>query len=276
MHPVLFKIGWFEVHSYGLMLALSFLLGLLLVVRRAKAQKIPVNVVLDIATISVICGVIGSRFFYVIFHLDEFRGNWLDTINPIQSSGEIGIAGLTVIGGFLLALVTITFYLWRKNLPILKITDIFAPSVALGIFLTRIGCFLNGCCFGKPTDSPLGLVFPENSPAGFVFPNIRIHPTQLYSSFYGLVIFIVLLISEKKFKKFDGFTFFLLFILYGIARFTVDFFRYYENSMTLRLGGIAISVNQGVCILLMVGFGALFIYFWHKTPSKQLDKGSDS
>jgi len=272
MYPTLFKIGFFEVHSYGFLLALSFLLGILLATYRAKSFGIPPGAIMDISVIVVVASIVGARFFYVVFHLDEFRGRWLDTINPIQPSGQIGIAGLTLFGGLLLAIACSFLYMGIKRLPLLRTADVIAPSVALGIFLTRIGCFLNGCCFGKPTDSFLGLVFPKSSAAGFTFPDLPLHPTQLYSSFYGLMIFLLLLGLEKKFRGFDGFTFLMLLLLYGLARFTVDFYRYYEPSMILiRIGGVSFSVNQGISALLVVTALALLITLSRRKTKKALD-----
>jgi len=260
MHPVVFKFGWFEIHSYGLLLALSFVIGVLIACYRAQKNQITVAVILDLSIVVIISGIIGARLMYIIFHLDEFRGRWLDTISPVQSNGEIGIAGMTVIGGFVLAIFAGVVYLWRKKQPILKIADLMAPSVALGLCLTRIGCYLQGCCFGLPCNPIFGVVFPTASPAGYVFPNQAIIPTQLYSSLSGFLIFLILLGFARKFHDFDGATFFLLFILYGIARFIIDFFRYYEKNMVLmQFAGHNISANQGVAILLILVFGSLWL-----------------
>lgn len=259
MHSKLFQIGPLEIHSYGLMLALSFLIGIYLSTYRAKKQGIDPNKVIDLSVVIVISAIIGARFLYVIFHLEEFRGHWLDTFNPFQSSGQIGIAGLTMLGGFVAAVIFALSYLKLKKLPVLKIADIMIPAVGLGIFVTRIGCFLNGCCFGIPTDLPWGMVFPEESPAGYCYPHQAIHPAQLYSSLYGLVIFGLLLFFERS-KKFDGYLLYLFFIFYGISRFTVDLFRYYENSMVLfQIHKVSISVNQGISVLLiLIGVGLIY------------------
>lgn len=260
MHPDIFKIGPLQIHSYGLMLAISFLLGIFLAIHRAKKQKIDPNKIMDLAVVIVISAIVGARFLYVIFHLDEFRGHWLDMINPFQSSGEIGIAGLTMLGGFLAALFSGLIYLKLKKLAVLKIADIITPSLGLGIFLTRIGCFLNGCCYGTPTTAPWGMIFPSESAAGYHFTNTPIHPAQLYSSFYGLAIFFLLLLLER-WKKFDGFLLFSFLILYGIARFIVDFYRYYEESMVLfSIGNQPISLNQGISFLMILIGGILIIY----------------
>lgn len=252
MHSKLFQLGPLEIHSYGLMLAISFLLGIYFSMYRAKKQGIDPNKIIDLSVVIVLSAIFGARFLYVIFHLDEFKGHWLDTINPFQSSGQIGIAGLTMLGGFIAAVGFGLLFLMIKKLPVLKIADIVVPAIGLGSFLTRIGCFLNGCCYGVPTEMPWGMIFPPESPAGYCFPDQAIHPAQLYSSLYGLIIFGLVLFLER-FKKFDGFLLFMFFILYGISRFIVDFFRYYENSMVLfQIGGIPISVNQGISILMIV------------------------
>jgi phosphatidylglycerol:prolipoprotein diacylglycerol transferase len=151
-----------------------------------------------------------------------------------------------------LSIIVSFIYFWQKELPALKIADIMIPSVALGIFLTRIGCYMNGCCFGLPCSVPWGVEFPIISAAGGMFHGVHIHPTQLYSSFYGLVMFVVLLFLDRR-KKFDGELLFWFLIFYGISRFTVDFFRYYETSMVLlNVGKVSLSVNQGISLLFMI------------------------
>ena len=254
MHPVIFKIGAFELRSYGFMLALSFLFGIWLATRRAKNRGINPNDIMDLSVIILISSIVGSRLMYVVFHLDEFRGRWLDTINPFQSDGQIGLAGLTLLGGVLLAFISSYLFLRHRKLSFLKFADVVMPSVGLGIFLTRIGCFLNGCCFGLPCEHGHGwcVLFPDHSPAGDVFPGIPLIPAQLYSSLYGLIILFVLLAFDRK-KRFTGFLFYLFLILYGIARFIIDLFRYYEDSMVLlTVVGKSLSMNQAISIAFVV------------------------
>lgn len=272
MYPILFKIGALEIRSYGVALALSFLFGIYFSMRRARRQKVDPNLIMDLSVILIISAIIGSRLLYVLFHLDEFRGHWIDTFNPFQSDGQIGLAGLTVMGGVILCFISAAVYLTIKKQSFYVIADIMIPAVGFGIFLTRIGCFLNGCCFGLPCEAhhALCVTFPHNSPAGAVFPGQALIPAQLYSSLYGLMIFIVLLVAER-WKKFDGFLFALYLILEGMSRFTVDTVRYYEDSMVLvKLGGFSLSVNQGIS-LLFVAWGIIFLYYRYmklKKPNK--------
>ncbi|MDZ7314984.1 MAG: prolipoprotein diacylglyceryl transferase [candidate division KSB1 bacterium] len=271
MYPVLFKIGAFELRSYGLALAVSFLLGILISLKRAQKANVDQNTIMDLSVLMIISAIIGSRLLYVLFHLDEFRGRWLDTISPIQSNGQIGLAGLSVMGGIIFCFITAFIYLRIKKKPFFKIADVMIPTVGLGIFITRIGCFLNGCCFGLPCNGhhPICVTFPLDSPAGGVFPNQPLIPTQLYSSLYGLMIFGLLLWAER-YKWFDGFLFSLFLILYGISRFTIDIFRYYEEStIVLNMRTLGLTINQLLSIAFIVaGVGIIVANFNLKKMSQ--------
>jgi len=262
VYPVLFRIGALEIRAYGLLLALSFLVGIYLSAKRAKSRGIDPNHIMDLSVILIMSAIVGSRLLYVLFHLQEFRGHWLDTINPFQSDGQIGIAGLTVLGGIVLCFISSIVYLRIRKLSFYKFADIMMPAVGFGVFLTRIGCFLNGCCFGLPCEGHghLCVTFPFNSAAGSQFPGVPLIPAQLYSSLYGLIIFITLLLVER-WKKFDGFLLAIFLIMYGISRFIIDIYRYYEDSMViLALGKRGISLNQGIsAIFVLVGIILLII-----------------
>lgn len=274
MRPIVFRLGPFEVRSYGLLLAISFLLGIALAVRRGRARGLDPNAILDLSVIIVISSIVGARVFYVLFHLEQFRGRWLDIINPFQSTGQVGIAGLTLLGGMLLSILAGFTYMAVKKLPALKLADSLVPSVALGTFLTRIGCFLNGCCYGKPTPVPWAVVFPSDSPAGVVYPDVPIHPSQLYSSLYGLLLFGLLLWADRR-KPYDGFVFYLFLIGEGVARFLVDFTRYYEDSMVLvHLGKTSLSVNQGISLAFIALGLVLMVFRLRKVPSVALKESA--
>jgi len=266
LHSVVFKIGPVVVRSYGLLLSISFGLGLWLALVRAKKWNIKLDLVLDLFLIILLSSVFGSRFFYVIFHLDEFIGHPWDMINPVQSSGELGIAGLSMVGGVVLAVGFGILYLFMKKENVWKVADILSPSFMLGLGITRIGCFLNGCCFGKPTHSCVGVVFPYDSAAGYFYPETAIYPTQLFSSGAGFLI-LFLLVWGEKYKKFDGFTFWLMLFLFSLQRIIIDFFRYYETEMVfLSVREINISINQAVLVLV-----ALFsIFAWNYMRKKQV------
>ena len=248
MHPILIELGKLKIYSYGFMLALSFFLGIQLAGRRAAARGIRREILYDLSIVLILCAVLGSRGLYILTHRDHFH-SILDIIALWQG-------GATYYGGLILALAGAVVFLRRARVPFFTVADICAPSIAMGIALTRIGCFLSGCCFGRPTASSIGIVFPEGCPAGYTYPGEAIHPTQLYASLYGLVILIVLIALERR-KYFEGYTFSILCVLYGLARFTVDFFRFYEKSA---LVGNLLTVNQVLSVgLVLVG---LFLFLF--------------
>ncbi|GAB4331034.1 MAG: prolipoprotein diacylglyceryl transferase [Calditrichia bacterium] len=267
MHPELFRIGPLAVHSYGLMLAISFVVGIFLASKLAEKRGIKGDEIVNLGFVIIVSSVIGARLFYVLFHLDEFRGRWIYTFWPVQEDGTVGLGGLILLGGVIFAFIAGALYIRRKKMRFLPVADSLVPGLAFGIFLTRIGCFLNGCCFGKACDLPWGVVFPEHSPAGAVLPGIHLHPTQLYSSAYGLIIFFILIFLEKR-EKNDGLLLGTFLVLYGISRFTVDFFRYYESQMFLFAG---LDFNQVVSLLMLIA-GATLLYFRLKLAKGSAEK----
>jgi phosphatidylglycerol:prolipoprotein diacylglycerol transferase len=255
MHPILIHLGKLSIRSYGFMLALSFLLGIWLAGRRAKKAGVDPQKILDLSVIIILAAVVGSRLLYVVFHLDQYS-------NPLDMFA-LWQGGATFYGGFILAAAASYWWVQKHKLPFLQVADIVAPSIAMGLMFTRIGCFLSGCCYGKPTTHSWGMIFPPDSPAGAAaaaiaqqrgVEHVALHPTQLYSSlFEGLVILALLMLLQPFLKK-RGAMFGMLCVLYAIARFTIDFFRYYEPNARV-LGGL--SFNQVICIF--VFFVGIFL-----------------
>lgn len=248
MFPTILKLGNIHIYSYGLMLFISFLVGIWLVERRARRFGVPAQYITDLALWILVAVVVGSRLFYVAFHWEEFK----DDLIGIIAFWRGGLAGLMFYGGFLGGIIAGLLYVRVKKLPLLKMMDAIAPAIVLGEGFTRIGCFLNGCCFGKPTTCPTGIVFPPDSPAGYTFPAQHIHPTQLYSSAAGFILFAIALWLERRRLK-DGVLFATILILYSVFRFGIDFVRYYENSSNF-------WGNQAVALGLTVG-GVVMLVF---------------
>lgn len=255
MHPVLLELGRLRIYSYGFMLALSFWIGIVWAARRAKRAGIRSDRIYDLSVVLIVSAIVGARLLYIAMHRREY-GSFLDVIALWQG-------GAVFYGGFLLALAGALIYLRKVNLSFFAVADICAPPIALGLGITRIGCFLSGCCFGAPTDSFLGVVFPAGCPAGYHAPGIALHPTQLYESAYGFVIAALLLVLERR-SKFSGFTFAFLCILYGVARAINDSFRYYEPDS--RIYG-AMALSQVISALLAVtGIAVLVILSRRREP----------
>lgn len=257
MHPVLFKIFSFPIHSYGLMLALSFLFGIWFSGWRAKKRGLNPDVIADMGFWIILSAILGSRLYYVFLHFEEFRGNLFSIFNPFQGE-TIGIGGLVMLGGYIGAVVAAILFFKIKKLPFLPYADIVSPSVGFGIMLTRIGCFLNGCCYGAPSEGALAVKFPLESPAGAYQHHIHaasLNPSQLFESFGGLLIALVILAVGSR-KTFNGLQFYLTGLLYSVLRFFVDYSRFYD--VKERIFG-TLSHNQVICIGLFILFGGLIL-----------------
>ena len=275
MHPVLFRIGPFALRSYGVLLALSFFLGILLASRRLTKMGGDGAKMIDLAVVIIIASILGSRLFYVAFHWSEFAGRLTDIVNPFNNPEGIGIAGLSMDGGVFLAVLCGLLYLRLSRQPVLLALDALAPSFGLGIFLTRIGCFLNGCCYGRPCTTGLGVVFPPESLAGWQFPGLPLHPAQLYNAAGGAIM-LGLLLWLERYRTFRGFTFLLAVMLYGILRLIVDFYRHFEaNIFIVHLGKIALTANQvvsGLAMLIALVLSILFHIRSSRRPSSTADR----
>jgi phosphatidylglycerol:prolipoprotein diacylglycerol transferase len=251
MFPEIFSLGPIALRSYGLMLAISFFLGLFYVDRRARREGLPENFVLNLGFISIVGGVVGARLFFVFFHWSDFSSNLLNAFNPFASGEQIGIAGLNLYGGVVLAIVLGVLYCIYRRQPIWQVFDIFAPAIALGIFVTRIGCFLNGCCYGTPCDLPWAVHFPPGSIPFMQFGDVGLHPAQLYSSAYGLLLFLVLSMIDRR-KRFYGLTFSYLLMFEAFFRYLIEYVRYYEPEMITGVLGVSFTWNHLIAVLLFV------------------------
>ena len=265
MHPEIISFGPLAIRSYGLFLAIGFMAGIMFAAwRAAKAGENPDHFY-NMSVWLVISALLGARIYYVVTHYAEFAVPELPGMTrvltesknmfwPVGATGQIGINGLVLYGGLIAATLAAAWYLRRHHLSIPKYMDIMAPSLGIGIFFTRIGCFLNGCCYGKPTDLPIGVRFPMDSAAGYFFPGQALHPSQLYQSFEGALIFAALLWLER-YKRFDGFVALAFFMLYAVARFVIDYFRFYESNLTV----FGLSHNQLLSIAVFTVAGVLMI-----------------
>ncbi|NMB40707.1 MAG: prolipoprotein diacylglyceryl transferase [Firmicutes bacterium] len=215
MHPILCKIGGFELYSYGAMLFLAFSVGIIWSLKEAASENIDPDHLYEIFIIVIVLALLGSRLAFVWLNWDLlYRGQ------PWWKVFAFREGGLTFYGGLLAALLGGLVYTHYKKLSFLKYLDFVTPFIALGYAITRIGCFLNGCCYGKITSVPWGLVYPA-------IDNFPRHPTQLYASASALLIFFLLRYLQRL-KHFPGFIFVWFLILYGIYRFVVEFFRVSE------------------------------------------------
>ncbi|MEW6557559.1 MAG: prolipoprotein diacylglyceryl transferase [Elusimicrobiota bacterium] len=214
MYPTLFKIGFLEIHTYGVFVALGFFVGFNILLYYAKKSNIPSSIVESLTFLVFIFSLVGARLFYVLISFDDYRTNLLDILKLWQG-------GLVFWGGFLAGGLSVIIFSLKKKLLFWQVADIFAPALAIGQAIGRLGCFFAGCCYGKPTDSFLGVIFPENclAPAGE-----KLLPTQLISSILLFLLFLILRTLWNR-KKFDGQIFLVYAILFSAGRFFVEFLR---------------------------------------------------
>jgi phosphatidylglycerol:prolipoprotein diacylglycerol transferase len=251
MHRILFSFGLINIYSYGFMLALAFILGIFLAQKRARKAGIAKNKIIDLSLYVLVSGILGARILFVLLDWQYYRYNFIEIFKIWQG-------GLVFYGGFITALLASIWFAQKNKLSFWKLADIMAPSIALGISLGRIGCFLNGCCYGKISES-FGICFPVSSPAfnqqlaeglitGNAVSSLPVIPTQLYSSLSAFIIFLTLILVEKK-QRFDGFLFWFFILLYSFARFIIEYFRYYDYNYILWKG---LTISQIISIGLFI------------------------
>ncbi len=214
MKPDLFSIGPLTIHGYGLMIGIGIIAAYFTGEYRAKKAGLDSEQIFGLTIWSVIAGMAGAKLLY---YLTEIK----DIIADPSLLLDVG-GGFVVYGGIIAGILAAVIYCRAKKLEFLKYLDICIPSVALAQGFGRVGCFMAGCCYGRETGSPLGVVF-EGSP--FAPNGVNLIPTQTISSALDFLNFIALIIFAAKFKKADGQVVGLYLTFYSIGRFILEFFR---------------------------------------------------
>ncbi len=245
MHPVLFKIGPFEIRFYGLMYVCAILLSIYILHNEAKRKGIPLSKdeIVNAVFVSVLFGLLGARIYYVVFNWDYYSLNWKE-IPSIWRGGLASHGGF--IGGFIGAIV----YLRRHRVPLLRFSDSVVPLILLGEAFVRFGNFMNGEAHGIPTTLPWGIVFPRGSPAGEEFPNTAVHPTMLYQLFYNLLIFFTVWFWLRKKQFQDGFVAATTVILYSIGRFFIEGLR----ADSLFIGPVRTAQAMSIILIIIMAY----------------------
>jgi phosphatidylglycerol:prolipoprotein diacylglycerol transferase len=220
MHPILFEIGGFPVYTYGVLLAAAYLLGLQFALMRARKRGLDPNRVMDLGIWIIVSALAGAKLLLLIVEWDTYGRNASELLTLVRSGGVF-------YGGLIAAVVVALWYLRRHRMPVWHVTDVFAPGIALGHVIGRVGCLFAGCCFGKPATVPWAITFHnEYARQNVGTPlNIPLHPTQLYEAGAELLILVLLLTTERRGRPFAGRTFWGYMLLYGVSRFVIEFFR---------------------------------------------------
>ena len=255
MHPIIIQFGPFTIYSYGLCIAIAFLAAIATAAARARRFGWGAENAYDTCLCAMIASLIGSRLFYVLESPWEFASAPWEVF-------MVWKGGLSYYGGFIGAVVAGAVYLKKRRLGVAEGFDLLIPSVSLVQAIGRIGCFFNCCCFGRVSDLPFAVTFPEGSPAYsyqlyeacIIRPGsactLPVHPAQLYETLMDLGIFIALSCALSR-KKYNGQVFLLYFVLYGAGRFALEFLRA-DNPAVMSLGGFALNLQQLISLAALV------------------------
>jgi phosphatidylglycerol:prolipoprotein diacylglycerol transferase len=265
MHQVVFTLpGGISIFGFGLMLFLALLASMNLAAWRAKHAGLDPNIIYDLAFWLILSGLLGARLFYVVQHGEAIHSFW--------DIFKIWRGGIVLYGSVIGGLVGIWAF-WRyQRFPFWPTLDAIAPAVAMGVAIGRVGCFLNGCCFGDVCDPavvPWALTFPartlpwmEQLATGQIAADaarsLPIHPTQLYAAIDGILLCVLLLVYYPIRKR-DGEVVALLAVLYPLSRFFVELLRGDEKVF---FAGMTIS--QTISVILLPAAVALWIWLRSK------------
>jgi phosphatidylglycerol:prolipoprotein diacylglycerol transferase len=241
MHPVLFRVGDFAIHSYGAMGAIGFLAVVFGALRRAEALGWSRDRVVDVMFWSALAGIVGARGLYLLTNPDQFHSLG-DAIN-------VRTGGLVFYGAMLTGFPVAAWLIRRAKLPYFALMDVFSTVLPLGHAISRVGCLFAGCCFGKPTDLPWGVTYTD--PLAMAPHDVALHPTQVYESAYLLVIFAIVNEFYPN-RKFDGQVTLLYLTLYPLFRTLNEFLRYDATRGWFMEGtfGPTISTSQAISVLI--------------------------
>ncbi len=251
MNPILFQLGPITLYSFGLLVALGFIVGTLWVMKRAKAAGHNVDLYLQAILWIILSGFIGARLLYVVYFPDMY---WAEPQRILLDRG-----GLVWYGGLVTSIMAGVLFARLKKLPLPQFADIIMPPAALGLAIGRIGCFFSGCCYGRETDGPFGVHFPFFHET---YPN-AVYPTQLFES-AALIVLIFLLNRVYKTSKTPGVTAAGFFIGYGVIRFVIEYFRgdvvYWVDNL--------LTASQVFSLIGILG-GIITIFLLKNTPHRK-------
>jgi len=247
MHPILVEFGFIKIFTYGLLVATGFFVAILLAGRQGKKEGLDQQKIMDLAFYVLVAALVGGRLLYIIVEYRYFLDNPLEVL-------KFWKGGLVFYGGFIGAFSVGFWYVRKHQLPVWKVGDIVAPSIAIGQAIGRWGCFFAGCCYGVRTDVPWAITFSD--PKSLAPLDIPLHPTQIYLSLNALVIYGILVWLRKR-KKFEGQVFWTYGILYSIGRFIIEYYRGDDRGFAVQS---VLSTSQFIGIFILL----LSVFMWFR------------
>ncbi|MEO8100285.1 MAG: prolipoprotein diacylglyceryl transferase [Acidobacteriota bacterium] len=262
MYPKLIEIGSFYLPTYGVLVALGFLSGLAVTVKLARRAGLNAELMTNLAVYVALAGMLGAKVFMFLFDWKQYAANpaQIFSLETLQAAGVFQ-------GGLILALITAYYYMKKQGLPILGASDAFAPGVALGHAIGRLGCFAAGCCWGTETSLPWAIKFHNpvaNSLTGVPL-EVAIHPAQLYESFTEVLVFAFL---YRRFNKphAPGRIIGLYLVISSIMRFLIEFVRFHQQATPF---GLPLSLTQWIALALLLAGVVLLVKTGRNKPVAQ-------
>ena len=254
MKPILLHLGNFQLHSFGLLVALGFLAGLAAAARNVRKAGLNGELVYDLAPWLVGAGLVGARLLYVISYWDkDFAGQ------PLIETIAVWKGGLVFYGGLILAILVALWRVHSMKLPLWTMADALAPGVAIGHAFGRIGCLLNGCCYGRPSSLPWAIHFPPSHPTA----GISVHPSQVYETLLNLTFFGLLMWGFGR-RRFSGQIFSFYLMGYAVLRAITEWFRGDYDRISHPLSGV---FTPGQSTGLWIFLAGLALYFVLRTQT---------
>ena len=246
MYPILLQFGGFTLRSYGFMAMLGFLTAWVLMRFNRRHAGLSDDQTSSLLLIAMAAGIGGARIFYVALNWEYYSRHWTRIIRIDQG-------GLVFYGGFLLAMASVIAYCKFRKLDVVRVLDVFAPAMAAAHAWGRVGCFLNGCCFGSPTDCALGVAYPNGSAARMCYPEDHLHPVQLYEAAENIAACGLYWYLVRRGRR--GMAMSAYMCVYGICRFANEFLRGDNPHWS------GLTPAQWIGLGLIPVGGALMIYF---------------
>lgn len=258
MFPRLFQIGGFSQSTYGVLVALAFLVAVLVIGKLARRAGLNHDAVLNLAIYCALAAIAGAKIMMFLIDVPYYVHN----PGEIFSMASLQAGGV-FYGGLIAALLVAAFYMRRTRLPLLPTADVFAPGIALGHGIGRLGCFAAGCCWGVPTHLPWAVTFtnPVSKQLVGVPLGLPLHPTQLYESAAEFAIFAILYRAIRK-PHAPGAIISLYLMLYSTVRFLVEFVRFHEQPNPF---GGPLNTSQWISLVLL----ALGAAYWVRARKHQ-------
>jgi phosphatidylglycerol:prolipoprotein diacylglycerol transferase len=255
MFPILFRIGSFPIHSYGVMLVIAFFVGIAIAAKRSGRFGITKDQINDVALGVVISGILGARITYIVLNPSQFR-------QPSELF-SLQFQGLTSFGGLVFGVGYLVFYAKRKHVDLIGLFDSFAPGYLVAHAIGRVGCLLNGCCYGRVTNMgfPLGVPIAPNNP--------ELHqPAQIYDSLMVLAgCGLLLLLERRGWRKGQAYCAGL--VVYAVSRFIYEYWRDPENAPPL-VGTPVTEAQAAAIVITLVGVIGFIIYGRKRSPREAM------